>query len=404
MKKLLHSAAVLAFVLLFVLPFGNLMGKRDAEASVELPDYWPTDGWRTSLPELQGMSSARLQGLHDYIRDEDLPLDSLLVVRNGYIVYEDYPDPVAFDEDSLHTLYSVTKSFTSALVGIAIQQGYISNAHDSVVSYFPNRTIANLDAWKQAMTIEDLLDMMAGMEWDEWSYPYSDMHNSYLQMMYNTDCVQFALDRPMAAEPGTVFVYCGGASHLLAALVREVTGQTPFQYASQFLFGPLGITDVFWPSDPQGLSYGAHGLCLQTRDMAKFGFLYLQNGTWAGQQLIPSAWVAQSRQCAVQPWGGTGYGYQWWKELYFGTFEARGMYSQWIIVQPANQLVVVLTASDTEGRIAPYSLFSSYIIQAIEDFVPFNLSALLVPLVAVLVLGVGLVAAGMYFLRKRPRS
>jgi CubicO group peptidase (beta-lactamase class C family) len=207
----------------------------------------------------------------------------------------------------------------------------------------------------------------------------------------------------MAAEPGTVFVYCGGASHLLAALVREVSGQTPFQYASQFLFGPLGITDVFWPSDPQGLNYGAHGLCLQTRDMAKFGFLYLNNGTWAGQQVIPSAWVTQSRQSAVNPWSGTGYGYQWWKELSLGSFEARGMYNQWIIVQPANQLVVVLTASDAEGRIWLEQLFS-YITRAIEDFVPFNLGSLLVPAVAVLVLGGVLAGAGIYFIRKRHRS
>jgi len=349
------------------------------------------------------MSSARLQELHNYIRAENLPVDSMLVVRNGYIVYEDYPDPVMYDEDSLHVLHSVTKSFTSALVGIAIQQGHISSVHDSAISYFSNRTIANLDAWKQAMTIEDLLNMMPGLDWDEWSYPYNDMHNSYVQMMYNADWVQFVLDRPMAAEPGTVWVYCGGASHLLAAIVRETTGQTPFQYATQYLFGPLGITNAFWQPDSHGLNVGGAGLYLQTRDMAKFGFLYLNNGTWAGQQVIPSAWVTQSRQSAVSPWSGTGYGYQWWKILSLETFEARGMNNQWIVVQPANQLVVALTASDPEGRIWVEQLFS-YITQAIEDFVPFNLGSLLVPAAAVLVVGCVLVTAGIYFIRKRHRS
>jgi CubicO group peptidase (beta-lactamase class C family) len=350
------------------------------------------------------MSSARLQDLHDYVRDENLPLDSILVVRNGYIVYEDYPDPVTFDESTIHVLYSVTKSFTSALVGIAIQQGYIGGVHDSVISYFPNRTIANLDARKQAMTIEDLLNMMAGMEWDEWTYPYSDMHNSYLQMMYSADCVQFMLDRPMAAEPGTVWVYNSGATHLLAAVVQQATGQTPSQYANQVLLGPLGITDVYWAPDPQGLNYGGHALHLQPRDMAKFGFLYLNNGTWADQQVVPAAWVTQSQQSAVYPWGGTGYGYQWWKQLPFGTYEARGLNNQWIIVQPENRLVVVLTASDTEGRISPFYLFSNFILEAIEAFVPLDLSSLALPAALVLVLGVPIVVAGFYFLRKRHRS
>lgn len=401
--KEVKAVTALACFLLFTVTLAGLSGNCRACAMTQLPDYWPTDGWRTSLPELQGMSSAPLQELHDFIRAEDLPIDSLLVVRNGYIVYEDYPDPVMFHQDSLHTLYSVTKSFTSALVGIAIGQGYIDDVHDPVISYFPNRTIANLDAWKQAMTIEDLLNMMPGLQWDEWSYPYSDMRNSYVQMMGNTDWVQFVLDRPMAVEPGTVFVYCGGASHLLAAIVRETTGLSPFQYATQYLFGPLGITTAFWASDPQGVNVGGAGLALQTRDMAKFGFLYLNNGTWAGQPVIPSAWVTQSRQSAVNPWSGTGYGYQWWKILTLGTFEARGMNNQWIVVQPANQLVIALTAHDTEGRIWLEQLFS-YVNRAIEEFVPFSLGSLLVPAAAVLVLGGGLAAVGIYFLRKRRRS
>jgi CubicO group peptidase (beta-lactamase class C family) len=404
MRRLLKSAAAMSCVLLFAISLGGgLLGDLRAHAMAALPDYWPTDGWRTSPPELQGVSSARLRDLHDYIRAEDLPLDSMVVVRNGYIVYEDYPNPLMYDEDSLHVLHSVTKSFTSALIGIAIQQGYIGSVHDSAISYFPHRTIANLDARKQAMTIEDLLNMVAGMQWDEWSYPYTDSRNTYRQMVNTRDWVQFILDRPMAVEPGTEFVYCGGASHLLGAIVRETTGLTPLQYACQFLFEPLGITNVYWQTDPSGLNIGGAALYLETRDMAKFGFLYLNNGTWAGQQVVPGAWVAQSRRSAVYPWTGAGYGYQWWKALTLGSFEARGLYNQWIVVQPANQLVVALTASDTEGRIWLEELFS-YITGAIEDFVPFNPGTLLVLATAVLALGGAFGAAGVYFIRKRRRS
>jgi CubicO group peptidase (beta-lactamase class C family) len=342
--------------------------------------------------------------MYDYVRDEDLPLDSLLVVRNGYIVYEDYPNPSVFDENDLHILHSVTKSFTSALVGIAVQQGHVSSVHDSLLSYFPNRTIANLDARKEAMTLEDLLNMMAGMEWDEWTYPYTDPQNSYFQMIFSPDSLQFMLDRPMAAEPGTVWVYNGGASHLLAGVILAATGQTPFQYANQVLFGPLGINVSIWGADRQGVNFGGAALYLRPRDMAKFGFLYLNNGTWEGQQVIPAAWVAHSRQSAAHPWGDTGYGYQWWKQLSFGTYEARGKNSQWIVVCPENQLVVVLTASDTVGRISPFDLLSNFIIQAIEDFVLLDLVPWLLPTVLVLVLVVPLSVAGIYFLRKRHRS
>jgi CubicO group peptidase (beta-lactamase class C family) len=401
--RVIQGATVLACLLLVVLPLGNLLGRPVAQAGSEQPDYWPTEGWRTSPPELQGMSSAPLRDMYDYIRDEDLPLDSLLIVRNGYIVYEDYPNPDVYDENDLHILHSVTKSFTSALVGIAVGQGYINSAQDSVLSYFPNRTIANLDAWKEAMTIEDLLNMMAGMEWDEWTYPYTDARNSFFQMMFNADSIQFMLDRPMVAEPGTVWVYSGGASHLLAGLVHEATGHTPLEYANEFLFGPLGIDASIWTADQQGVNFGGAELHLRPRDMAKFGFLYLNNGTWAGQQIIPAAWVEQSRQSAAYPWDDTGYGYQWWKQLSAGTYEARGLNSQWIVVCPEDQLVVVLTASDTTGRIWPFDFLADFIIAAIEAFVPLDPLFWMAPTVLVLVLGVPLAATAVYFFRKRYR-
>ncbi|NHJ20738.1 MAG: class C beta-lactamase-related serine hydrolase [Candidatus Lokiarchaeota archaeon] len=346
-----------------VLPLNKKIG---IKASV--PQYWPTNGWRTSQPEIQGMSSAKLQELHAYIRDADLPLDSVIVVRNGYIVYEDYPNSPRYREHTLHILHSVTKSFTSALTGIAIQEGYIGSVHDTVLSYFPNRTIANVDAWKQNMTLEHLLNMMAGMEWDEWTYPYSDPRNDLNQMVNSGDCIQFMLDRNMTAPPGSVWLYNTGASHLLAGIIRQTTGKTPLQYGFEVLFTPLGITDVQWTSDSQGLNFGGSELRLKPRDMAKFGFLYLNNGTWDGQQIVPEAWVSQSRESAVIPWSGTGYGYLWWKSQSLGTFEARGLYNQWIIVNPENDLVIIFTATDIYGHIPIVYLVRDFIISAIGVF------------------------------------
>jgi len=385
--------------LLFSIYILSLNNKVDVKASV--PNYWPTNGWQTSIPENQGMNSTKLQELYVYTRDQNLPLDSVIVVRNGYIVYEDYPNPDVYGENDIHILYSVTKSFTSALIGIAIQEGYIEDVLDTVVSYFPNITIANLDAWKQAMTVEHLLNMMAGMEWDEWTYSYSDPRNDYTQMIYSGDCVQFVLDRPMAVAPGKLWRYNTGASHLLGAIIRQTTGKTPLQYAHEVLFTPLGITNVAWTPDPQGLNYAGHGLHLKPRDMAKFGFLYLHNGTWDGQQIVPEAWVTQSREPLIHLWDGTGYGYRWWKNLNLGTFEARGLNNQLIIVHPNNDLVIVFTASDINDHISIFNLVSDYILSAVGEFPVVGVPPWMIILILILIIGVPTTIIAIDIVRRR---
>ena len=363
------------------------------------PDYWPTDDWRLSAPELQGMSSAVLQELHAFTRSHNLPLDSYLVIRHGYIVYEDYPG--SYDVNDYHILHSVTKSFTSALIGIAIDEGYIPSVDTTVISLFPDQAIANLDGRKQRMTVEHLLNMQAGIEWDEWTYPYSDGRNDLVQMIYSTDCIQFMLDRPMAAEPGTTWVYNTGASHLLAGIIRETSGQIPLEFAFDHLFGPLGISQVFWTRDRNGLNFGGSELHLRPRDMAKFGLLYLNDGEWDGTQIIPTDWVDESQRSAAMPWSGTGYGYQWWKQLSTGTFEARGLNSQWIIVHPEYDLIIVQTASDYDGEINVFGLVQDYVIRAIEEFTPIPTTPLALGIVLSIVIMVPVVVVGVYFLQKR---
>ncbi len=365
------------------------------------PDYWPTDEWRVSPPELQGMSSAVLQELHAFTQSQNLPLDSYMIVRHGYIVYEDYPG--SYDSDDYHILHSVTKSFTSALIGIAIAEGLIPSVETTVIDLFSDWTIANLDGRKERMTVENLLNMRAGIEWDEWTYPYTDGRNDLVQMIYSTNCIQFMLDRPMAAEPGTTWVYNTGASHLLAGIIRETSGLVPQDFAFEHLFGPLGISNVFWTRDRNGLNFGGSELHLRPRDMAKFGLLYLNDGQWDGAQIIPANWVDESQQSATMPWSGTGYGYQWWKQLYAGTFEARGLHSQWIIVHPEYDLVIVQTASDFEGDINVFQLVD-YVLRAVEEFTPLNPASLGLGLVITGAVLVPVLIVGVYFLRKRRLS
>jgi hypothetical protein len=163
--------------------------------------YWPTAGWRTSSPEEQGMDPALLGHMFEAIEDKSLDVHSVVVVRNGYIVAEEYYPP--YQQDTKHVLYSVTKSVTSALVGIAIEEGAFDGVDQWVVDFFPDRTFENLDSRKEAMTLEHLLTMTAGLDWEEGM-------STYMAMYRSEDWVSYALDATMIAEPGEQFVYCSG--------------------------------------------------------------------------------------------------------------------------------------------------------------------------------------------------
>ena len=298
------------------------------------PDYWPTTGWLTSTPEEQGMNSSLLDEFVDAIEDYSLTLLSYLVIRNGYLILEGYPDP-DYNQSTLKHVWSVTKSITSALVGMALGAGDLTSLDELVVDFFPDKTIANLDEDKQSITVEHLLTMSAGFEWSSATDPFD--------MMDSPDWIQYVLDKPMADVPGETFNYNSGASHLLSAIVNRTTGIPTQSYADTYLFQPLGISDYEWIIDPQGVASGHAGLNMTPRDMAKFGFLYLNNGTWDGEQIVPSTWVSASTQVQAPE---EDYGFQWWIDPERDAYYAFGRDGQYIWVQPKNDLIVVFTSSE----------------------------------------------------------
>jgi parallel beta-helix repeat protein len=328
-------------------------------------DYWPTAGWRYSTAEEQGMNSTKLEEMMEYIRNESFMLDSVVVVRNGYVVLEEYPNPRLYNQNTTHLLYSATKSFTSMLIGIALEEGYIDNVQHKLVDFFPNRSIANMDSRKQAITLENVLTMTSGLQWDEWTYPLGDPRNSVTQMLSTYDWVQYVLDRPMAHEPGTVWTYNGGGSHLLSAILNATTGISPWMYAREKLLNPLGITTGYWTTDYQGLPLGFSHLHIRPLDMAKLGFLYLNNGAWDGEQIVPTEWVDASTQAyySVFPEIDYYYGYQWWMRPLTGYYWAWGMAGQTIAVIPDYDMVVVFTGSVTDYDPGHY-LIDNYILPA----------------------------------------
>ena len=301
------------------------------------------------------MDSAKLEEMMDYIQEQNsFTIHSLLIIRHGYIVTDAYYYP--FAQSYLHGLASATKSLTSSLIGIAIDKGYIESVEQPILNFFPERTVANLDANKEAMTLEDLLTMRSGFECNN-----ADVTSRILK---SSDWVHFALDLPMAAEPGTRYVYCNTNVHLLSAIIQKTTGMSALAFAQEHLFEPLGVSDAIWLSDPQGNNIGSAFLRLTPHDMAKYGHLFLNKGLWDSQQLVSADWVAAATS-------GGSYGYLWWLRP-SGAYLACGSGGQAIWVLPDQDMVVVITGASGDGCAGSWGepLVYGHIIPAAESADP----------------------------------
>jgi CubicO group peptidase (beta-lactamase class C family) len=254
---------------------------------------WPTKAWQISNPEQEGMDSKELAAVVDW---GIFTLDSLLVTRHGKIVVEAYYAPYAAGIP--HVINSCTKAVISTLAAIAYKESLLDNPNQRVLQFFGNHEIANLDSRKEAITVQNLLDMTSGIAWSELGQE-DDPTASTSQMERSPDWVKFVLDRPMSSAPGATFNYDSGNAHLLSAILAKLTGMSALEYAKTKLFGPLGIKDACWEQDPQSISIGGHGLWLKPRDMAKIGYLYLHGGVWEGQQLLPSVWIEKVNHATI---------------------------------------------------------------------------------------------------------
>lgn len=305
------------------------------------PEVWPTAGWAESSPESQGMDSSALATLVDFGAAN--AVDSLLVTRHGRLVAEAYYAP--FRAGLKHAVNSTTKGVIGTLTGMAIQDGLIASPDEPVLKFFPERSIENLDASKKAMTIGHLLDMTSGLDWKEKLD--ASVPETMIQMSRSRDWQGFVLDRPMAQAPGAGFNYNSGNSHLMSTILAMKTGGSTLAYAQGRLFEPLGIRDVRWLKDPQGIEIGGWGLYLQPRDMAKIGYLYLRKGQWNGRQLLPAAWVGQVFQASVDMGFGSApafrYAKGWWTIPEKHAYMAVGFNRQLIIVLPEIDVVAVVT-------------------------------------------------------------
>jgi CubicO group peptidase (beta-lactamase class C family) len=325
------------FLVLALLLAGCAPAKSSSVQAAE-PDYWPTQGWKGSTPEAQGMDSELLAQMLEEINTDGTNIYSVLVIRHGYVVTEAYFQP--YTPDTKMHIQSVTKSVIGALVGIALQKHFISDLDQPLISFFQNRRVARLTEEKSSIQLRHLLSMSSGLDCEEFS-------SSRVSMEQTADWVQFMLDLPMVHAPGEAFGYCNGNPHLLSAILEKTTGSSTRDFANQELFSPLGIPTVEkadWGEDPQGFVLGGYGLYLRPADLAKIAFLYLQNGKWDGQQIFPAQWVTDSTTQYVQKPEGPGYGYLWTVYPESGRYSALGLAGQQIHVYPAQDLIVVVTA------------------------------------------------------------
>ncbi len=327
---------ILTFILLFCL----------ATDAISQPpkqrDYWPTQKWHTATPESQEMNSGKLNIADEFIQNRLPDAFSLLVVKNGYLVFEKYyswgkPNKYA-------VVHSVTKSVTSALIGIALEKGHLDNLDQKLIDFFPEYFSETSDPRKKEITLKHLLTMSAGFRWDDRG---SSMVNWYSSL----DWVKNAIQLPQDNEPGDVFNYNSSTSHLLAAILSKSTQMSTLEFAKANLFQPLGIETAFWHTDPDGYNIGGFGLGLAPRDLAKIGFLFLNNGYWDGKSIVPENWVRESTRGHLQAmghpiYGPFAYGYQWWVKKVDGcdSFRAWGRRGQYIVIVPVLDLVIAVTS------------------------------------------------------------
>ncbi|MFX1559845.1 MAG: serine hydrolase domain-containing protein [Promethearchaeota archaeon] len=337
------ASIFLVCTLLLMIQVAPTYGYTTAQSET-VRDYWPTDEWRNSTPEEQGLNSNTLSRIDEIIDENEIRIDSVIVIKNGYIVYEKYYN--YWTQNDIHTIQSCTKSFMSALIGIAIDKGYIDNVSQPVLDFFPNYTIDNWDPRKENITLFHLLTMSSGLEFHEVDIPYSDPANDLFAMYDSPDMWQYVLDRPMIRNPGEEWEYNSGGIEVLGGIIEQSTGYRVTEFAEEFLFNPIGIDNYEWWGPFASGQYGCSGgLKLQPRNMARFGYLYLNNGTWNGSQIVSPEWVNVSTKMYYDTGSWYQYSYTWWGVPGYNFYEATGHYEQKIYVLPEEDIVVVFTGN-----------------------------------------------------------
>ncbi len=316
-----------------------------------------------SIPEAEDVAAAGILDFLDAIEREKFELHSLMMLRHGKVIAEGWWKP--YGPEFVHTMYSMSKSFTSTAVGFAVAEGKLS-VEDKVVSFFPDDLPEKVSDNLAAMRVKDLLTMSTGNEKEPTGV-----------MVKEENWARTFLAQNIAHKPGTQFMYNSAATYMCSAIVQRLTHQTVLDYLTPRLFAPLGIQGMKWETCPHGINTGGWGLSIQTEGMAKFGQFLLQKGKWNGEQLLPAAWVEEATRFHIQQPGGDkpdrpkakndwmqGYGYQFWRCQGTG-FRGDGAFGQFTIVLPEQDAVIVMT-SENKNMQGQLDLVWKHLLPAID--------------------------------------
>lgn len=287
-------------------------------------------------PESQGMPSAAILAFVEEVNATIHELHSFMLLRHGNVLAEGWWFP--YRADRPHMLFSLSKSFTSTGIGLAVTEGRLT-VDDPVISFFPDDLPAEVSPNLAKMRVRHLLTMTTGHAKDTTE-----------RIRQSENWVRAFLALPVEDEPGTNFVYNSGASYMLSAIVQKVSGMKLIDYLRPRLFDPLGIENPTWETSPQGINSGGWGLKIKTEDIARFGQMYLQKGQWRGRQILPEAWVKEATSFQVpnqanqtNPDWQQGYGYQFWRCRH-NAYRGDGAFGQYCIVMPDQDAVLAITS------------------------------------------------------------
>lgn len=289
---------------------------------------------------------------------QKVKIKSFIITRDGKMIFEYYKNNKI--RRNAQKINSCTKSIVSILIGIAIDKGYIKSIKEPVSSYFPELINEQADTRKRNINIEHLLTMSAGFDWPEfgeWNY--------FAPMVFSSNIVKYVFDRDLVGDPGERMNYNSGCSHVLTAILQKATGMKAIEFASTYLFKPLGISEFNWFEDNNGIIRGADGLRLTTTDMIKVGQLYMNNGVWNNRQIVSSEWIEQSIRPYYMTYEHIGqYAYHWWvrqdNQIVFGL----GYGGQYICMIPKDNMVIAITSEIYEDSIKPLNIIEEYILSS----------------------------------------
>ena len=396
MRYIRVGLAIFVFVAAFLVIQGYVKGETPANNVRPYQYIVPektNDGWQTASLSSENLDVNLFRDLFQRISDNTYKnIYSIVIVKNAKLVVEEYfpRQDVLSDQQfravkrvSPQQLYSATKSVTSILIGLAIEQHLIRGVDEKISDFFPEYAGTFADTKKDAIRLKHFLSMTAGLSWDEWTYPYADARNDALKSLLSPDPIRYVLERPLVAAPGEQFAYDTGISIALGRIIQKVSGLPTDKFAEKYLFGPLGISDYYWAKLPNDLVETGGGLFLRPRDMAKIGLLFLNGGRWQGKQIISEQWVRESTKnyidaAQIPAWvQANGYGYQWWLGSFnvgnrvIESYSARGRGGQFIFVFPEQKIVAVFTGlNDNILMNQPLDMLQRYILPAAGTALP----------------------------------